>query len=187
MKEKILVVIPYADEDEEEIKTLKKVYEKRAAIPCVVETIKDEERIGWVSMHNKRASREDYDYYVYSCADYYPGRGYLKRAYDTLKKHGVGMVGFNDGKWDGKNATVGLLKKDYLKSNYATKTLFHAGYKKHGADPDLTELSILKREYRYCPEAILMEIDPQKEINGLNNNPDDVKLFLQRRATGFPK
>ena len=185
--EKILVIIPYGPDQEGLAKQSKIIHELRAGIECTVEIIKDVDRKGWVWMHNEQSKREDYDIYVFSCADVWPGRRYLLRAYNTLKEKGVGMVGFNDGKWDGKNATVGMITKEYLRSNYEGGSWFYPGYKRHGADPDLAELSMIKNEFAYDPEALLIEIDIQKELGNRKYDESDTKLFMKRRKERFPR
>lgn len=182
---KVVIVIPYIEGTEEQIKKTVKIHQMRAGVPVTVYPVKDSDKEGWVKMHNLSSTVLDYDYYVYSATDYFPGRGFVKKALDKMKEKGVGMAGFNDGKWDGTNATAGILSKEFLKSNYEGGTIFYPGYRMYGADPDLTELAILKKQYVYVPEAILMEIDYEK--TGGSYDKEDNELFFKRRALSFPR
>ena len=74
---KILVVIPYIAEDKSMATRMAKLHKDLAGVECEVITAHDENKIGWVNMHNKNAMRNEFDFYCYSCADYEPGEDYL--------------------------------------------------------------------------------------------------------------
>ena len=183
---KILVVVPYYKE-EIRAQKLKDLLIRRAGIPCDVLLVDDRiKKQGWIGIHNELVKTQDYDWYVYCPDDYFPGRLFLKIALDTVLAHGKRLVGFNDGKWHGANATAGMIHSSLIPEMYGNYDIFYNKYKHHGADPDLTEKAILMDEYVYAPTALLIEIDYEKDFVK-KTNPDDFALFLKRREKGFPK
>jgi len=185
--EKIVIGIPYGPNEYELACKTKRIMEIRAKVPCEVVIQEDVDRIGWVAMHNKMVQELDFDWYLYSCADYFPCRGYLKIALDAAKEHNKKFIGLNDGKWNGNNATVGLIHKSLIPKLYSTRTLFLPQYKFHGADPDITNRAKRLGEFLYVPEAVLMEIDYEKDFkNSSRLNPDDVALYKLRESKKFP-
>lgn len=89
------------------------------------------------------------------------------------------------GKWFGKNATAGMIHKSLIPEMYG-EPLFYPSYDHHGADPDLTEKATLMKEYVYCPEAIFMEVDYNKDFR-TTSYPVDMQLYHKRKSKGFPK
>lgn len=185
--EKVVIVLPYAKGNGERAEKIKRVMEIRAKIPCEVIPVEDLEGIGWVAIHNKMAKELDYTWYLYGCDDYFPSRGYLKVALEAAKKQKKHFVGFNDGKWEGSNFTTGLIHKSLIPRLYSTGTLFAPIYHFHGADPDLTARGKLLKETIYVPEAVLMEIDYEKDFKGSSRlNQEDVKTYQRRKKARFP-
>jgi hypothetical protein len=176
------VVIPSRPEDVELAWKNQAVQERRAGVgPINTHVAVDRDRIGWVAMHNMVFQRLRGDYYLYSCADYFPGRDYLRIAWDAMARTGASLVGFNDGKWQGKIATVGLVRREWAERNY-DGDLFFSGYKSHGADDELTNLAMRDGVYHYEPNAVLVEVDYEKDFKA--SNPDDGRLY---RARGYGK
>jgi cellulose synthase/poly-beta-1,6-N-acetylglucosamine synthase-like glycosyltransferase len=169
------VAIPYCVEDKQLAENAKFLHKIKAGIPCVVTGIEDKEKKGWVASHNRFIEHLQFDYYCYSAADYIPGDDYLKIAIEALEKSGKGLCGFNDGKWDGKIATAGVITRDF----FLKYGLFYDGYKSHGADNEITDFAIDNNEYIYEPKAILAELEERK----INKNPnvEDQKLYANRR------
>lgn len=165
---KVIVMIPYGKDQYELAKKAAKLHEIRAGIDCEVHIVEDEKRVMWVKMHNDFVKKlNDYDYYCYSCADYIPGSDYLKIAIESLEGTGKGLFCFNDGKWHGMIATVGVITKEYLKRNYEGN-LFNPVYHTHYADTELSQKAIEQGELVYDPEAVLMEADYEKEQKRVN-------------------
>jgi len=187
MENKIVIVVPYIRNDEDFIEQQRKLLIKRAGVEVSVYPIKDTQGLGWIGIHNNMAKELDYDWYVYCADDYFPGRDYITKALETAHKTKKRLIGFNDGKWDGKNATAGMIHKSLIPLMYGGPLLW-PGYIHHGSDPDLTEKAIIMNEYAYSPEAILIEIDYNKDFIPSNKrlNKKDVELFLQRRELRFP-
>ena len=183
----VVVVIPYVVGDLEQALRTKKIMEVRAGVPCEVIIVEDTNHIGWVAVHNQMARELHYDFYLYSCSDYFPGRDYLKIALDYAKKSNKMLVGFNDGKWHGRSATAGLIHKDLIPKLYQSNTLFYTGYKMYGADPDLTGRAKVLQEFVYAPEALLLEIDYTKDFRPKRTSyPEDSTLYYQREKLNFP-
>ena len=153
---------------------------EKAGIDCSVMIVEDLDRIGWVAMHNTFSNDLDFDYYCYSCADYMPRQDYLALAIKKLVDTGKGLCAFNDGKWNGSIASVGVITKSY----YERFGLFHDGYKSHGADDEITRVAQNNNEYTYEPLAFLEEIVGRKERENKNYNTDDQKLYYDRLESG---
>jgi hypothetical protein len=183
METKIVIVVPYTTESKEYIDKLRLLLDVRAGVDVTVYTVEDRYREGWIKLHNRLCKELDYDWYIYCPCDYFPGRCFVRIALEIAKRDNKLMVGFNDGKWFGKNATAGMVHKDLIKLVYRD-TIFYPGYQHHGADPDLTEKAILMNEFVYAPEAILVEIDYTKDFEQ-RTNPNDMDLFIRRRANKF--
>jgi hypothetical protein len=184
MEEPVIVVgIPYTNESSLEVRKVQKLYEKRAGLPCQVVCTPDINRIGWVAMHNLISRTYKWDWYVYSAIDYFPGREWLKLALKKAETTGKTLIGFNDGKWRGSNATAGLVHKSVV-VKYGC--LFPDVYKSHGADPELTEKCQRDGLFAYEPEALLVEIDYEKDFIS-KTNKDDYNMYLKRKQEGFPK
>ena len=186
--EKIVIVVPYITGEWNKVDKLSRLLVKRAGVPCKVHCIEDTKGEGWIGIHNRMAKELDWDWYLYCPSDYFPGRDYLKIALKMAHEHNKLMVGFNDGKWHGTNATAGLVHKDLIPKLYQG-TLLYTGYQHHGSDPDITEKAMLLDEFIYAPEALLVEIDYTKDFipSKKRLNQDDFKLFMKRMSNGFPK
>jgi hypothetical protein len=187
--ERVVVVIPHREENVEQINKVKHIIEMRAGILCGIHFVFDEDRCGWVSMHNKTVQNlaGQFDWYVFGCLDYFPAQDFLKIALQHAKEQNKHLIGFNDGKWFGANFTSGMIHRDLIPKLYKSGTLFYPGYKFHGADPDLTARAKKLNEALYVPEAIYMEIDYIKDLTDSSRlNPDDRALYHKRRGLGFP-
>lgn len=185
---KILIIIPTRPEDVWDATRTAELHKSRSRLDPTdsvdVKLMIDYEKIGWVAMINKTVrNNPDYDYYLYSCADYLPGKGYLYMALNDAKK-GWKMVAFNDGKWQGRIATVALVEKNWMQKNYHGD-MFYKGYKSHFADTELTILAISDKVMIYNPFAVLMEIDYDKEKK--EPDVDDMHTFRKRLDLKFEK
>jgi len=183
MNEKIVVVIPTIKPVEEHQK-IKDIYQARAGVECLVVIHHDKIKEGWVKVHNLYSSVLNYDWYMYTADDYYPGRDYLKIALESAKRTGKKLIAFNDGKWSGTNATAGLVHKSLI-DKIPYKQLFYPGYFVHGADPELTAIAKLLNEYYYEPLALCVEVDYYKDVQNIKAYPEDGKLYKQRELINF--
>jgi hypothetical protein len=139
-------------------------------------SILDKERAGFIATANYAFNSIDAKYYVYVAEDAYGGRDWLKIAYETMERTGAGLFAFNDGKWHGKLASFGMVRKDW-----AGDELLPSVYRSHYADTELTLRAMSEGKFAYDPEAVLIEIDPNK--HGVN--PADQALFNQRKVVLF--
>lgn len=177
----VIVGIPYAKYDECLVKTAVNIHKELAGVECYVVCEEDVGMIGWVNMHNNIVSKLHFDYYCFSCADYKPRKDYLKLAIARMQLENKGLCAFNDGKWDGKIASTGVISKEY----YARFGLFYPGYKNHGADDEITMFAKMHNEFCYEPLAYLEEIDGRNDRSKKKYNKDDYELLLQRTGSGF--
>lgn len=184
-KEKIAIIIPYIEGEEQQANRMAKIYSVRAGMACSVYTALDKEKEGWVATHNAACKNIKHDFYLYTAVDYFPGYGFLQLAYETLKATGKGLCAFNDGKWHGGIATAGLVRKSWYEKNYPDGLLFHKGYKSHCADPELTYLAMKQKQFIYHPQAILLEIDYDKH-NKKSNVKDRAEYIKRRNKCFFP-
>jgi len=176
-----LVVIPYIDSDKELAEIALKSHKEMAGVECEVIILEDKCTIGWVQMHNTAIDMFDFNYYCYSCADYAPQQDYLKLAIYKLIKEKRGLCAFNDGKWDGRIASVGVVTRKY----YKKYGLFHSGYKSHGADDEITKKAMDNGEFCYEPRAVLAEIIGRREQENKFYNELDQKLYYKRLEKGL--
>lgn len=181
---RIVIVCPYLNEPETDVVKVKRILEKRAGMPVQVHMIKDKNRIGPFALHNKAFKTLDFDYYVYTCMDTFPGREYIRIAYETISKNDMGVLAFNSGKWFGRNAAVGMVSKKYI-NEFQNGILFYPKYRHHGADPELSERAMRVNKFIYEPRAILIEVDYEKDF-GVKRHPADSALFMKRRQERFP-
>jgi len=173
---RVIVVIPYINK--ELAMKAGRIHQSRAGMAVEVYLIEDTHKEGWVTICNRAYRELDFDYFIYSCDDYFPGRNYAIYAYATLVKSGKAVCAFNDGKWNGKIATVALVKKKDWYPVYQGD-LFHTGYKMHFADSELTDAAKHYDLYVYQPDAVLIEADYFKD-NNPHINPPDRKRYLTR-------
>ena len=155
---------------------------RRAGMPCTIFVVLDSSRQGFIRTLNDTAARISARYIVYLGQDAYPGRDWLHYAYRSLEESGKGLLGFNDGKWRGRIASFGMVRKQWAKALYGG-AIFYPGYRSHKADNELTVITRALDTYHYAPECVLVEYDPLKDFGG--SNPVDDRLFKARFAEGF--
>ena len=178
---KIAVLMPVIDTKKAE-QTMKKLIDT-AGIKAEFVMLYDEYRLGFVAMANQGfAMYRDYDYFVYLASDAEPGKDWLKIAYDTMVSSNAGLLAFNDGKWEGKLASFGMVDREWVSQFYSN--LFYEGYKSHYCDTELSILATAQGKMIYNPTAILKENDPNKKQHGVNL--DDKKLYNRRKKGGMP-
>ena len=154
----------------------------RAGMDCRIIVVNDTLRQGFIKTLNDTAARMSARYVVYLAQDAYPGRNWLRDAYNALERSGKGLLGFNDGTYKGRIATFGMVRTDWVRSLYGGP-IFHPGYNCHGADNELTVIARASDSYVYEPNCTLVEYDPDKDSKP--GHKLDAKLFRERFATGF--
>ena len=176
----IVVIMPCIDA-ETGIKTAEILY-RRAGMPCTILVVLDTLRQGFIKTLNQTAVRITAKYIVYLAQDAWPGRGWLKCAYESLEKSGKGLLAFNDGKWQGRIASFGMVRTSWVKSLYGGD-IFYPGYISHAADNEITVIARVQNMHEYNPDCTLMEYDPDKDFGGSNSS--DRALFKSRFKEGF--
>jgi len=176
---KVAIVIPYRPGSKELATKAARVCFIRAGMPCKVFTIEDSERKGWVNAQNWAFNNLDFDFYIYSCDDYFPCKDYLKSAYEAYLGTKKCVIVFNDGKWAGKLATIALVKKDFVKEKLPDGNLFYKGYKQNFADPEFTDHAINHNEMAYLSDIPFMEVEYGKDEKS-HNNEEDRELYKSR-------
>ena len=182
----IRIIIPTRPEDVELAKKSAKICKARSGVECQVQIIVDHDKKGWIAIHNeqlKQALKDGISHYVYGCADYYPGLFWLRIVYEaSLHNPDWKLIGFNDGKWRGDIATVGMVDVKWASQNYEGGGLFYKEFTSHYGDTDLTYLARDRGEYGYCSTALYVEIDYEKDYmhNKKKQNPDDIKIWMRR-------
>jgi glycosyltransferase involved in cell wall biosynthesis len=157
---------------------------KRAGYSCTVLIVNDSERIGFVKVVNAVGKLVTAEFVGYVASDAYPGRNWLAKAVQQLRSTGKGLLGFNDGKWDGRIASFGLVRRSWVVKFYGADIL-HSGYRSHKADNEITLIAKIDNNYVYDANSVLVEYDMKKESGG--SNPVDDAVFEERFITGFHK
>lgn len=180
---KVAILIPTVNP--EKAKQVADICHQRAGYPHKIIVEEDVDRIGWVAMINKLHRENPADFYIYGADDMFPSRNFLKEAMEVMENTEIGLLAFNDAKWNGINATFGIVRQDWIKTIYDTD-LLHKGYRSHYADPELTMIARGQNKYAYKPEISMVEIVYNKEGTNIpRNNEEDRKLFRERKKSGF--
>jgi len=111
------------------------------------------------------------------CDSRFPGRDWLKIALERIEREGAGLLAFNDGKWFGRIASFGMVRKTWVRKFYENAIL-NPYYKAHKADNEITLLAKLDNRFVYEPNSTLIEVDYRKDAGG--SNPEDDKRFQER-------
>ena len=172
-----LVIMPYIDRTAAERSA--RQLAARAGVGGLLLAIQDCDRQGFISIINQAYRRTQSASVAYVAQDAFAGRHWLKLALDALRKSGKGLHGFNDGKWMGALAGFGLATRTWADANYGGD-LFHPAYQRHYADVELTVLALGDQQYCYDPNAVLMEVDWDKEHAAVD--PGDRALYRRRVA-----
>lgn len=128
--------------------------------------------------------RSNAPHVAYVAQDAFSGRDWLKAGVETIARNDGGLLAFNDGKWGGALAAFGMVARDWALSNY-DGDLFHPSYRRHYADVELTLIAMQQRRLRYSPDALLIEVDWDKD--GRSVNIDDRVNFHRRNQTAFDR
>jgi|GEM_PF-1975812 len=149
----------------------------------------DTKRQGFIKTLNQTARVSNAKYIVYLAEDALPGDNWLKIAHDQLAQSGKAVLGFNCGKWHGRVAAFGMVRKDWIYGIYDQAILFD-GYKSHRADNEITVIARAQNEFIYSVESVLFEDDRRKDFRGgeakaHNFSFDDKNLFIERYDNSF--
>lgn len=139
---------------------------------------------GFVVIANRCFKATTSQYFGYVAQDAFAGRKWLQKAHHTIHSHNKGLLGFNDGKWSGRLASFGLGRRQWLQANYPESNLFCPEYQCHYGDTELTALAMGNQQYSYDPNAVLIEVDWDKDRQAVNTQ--DKATFAQRKQNWLP-
>lgn len=149
-----------------------------AGLPMRMIIVQDNIRQGYIKTLNLTASKVASDYIAYVAQDSLSGKNWLKLAYSTLRTEQKSLCAFNDGKFEGKLASFGLVKKSFCTQLYGEGHIFYPGYHSHRADDELTLYAKLNKQLSYTPSAIMLEVDYRLDRS---LNLEDIELFKRRK------
>jgi len=150
--------------------------------PALLLAVHDQARQGFIATVNQAFEATRSPWFGYMAQDAFAGRAWLALALRALQTKSAGLLGFNDGKWQGQLAAFGLAERSWAQSVYGGD-FFHGAYRSHYADTELTMIAREQGRYIYEPNSVLVEADWDKESAGVN--PADRALYKARAATGF--
>lgn len=169
--------------DEELASKAAKAMTARAGYPVDVWVLVDKDREGFTKTINKafrKACEEGYNFFIYTAQDAFVGNGWLAQALIEQFRTQAGLTAFNDGKWNGRLASFGMVDCSWAKDNY-NGDLFFEGYNAHYSDTELTQIAKEKRSYCYAEKSVMIEVDYAKAIGQSKGvNKDDKKLYKKR-------
>ena len=155
----------------------------RAKSDGLMLVVLDTARLGLVRVHNDVFRLSQSACYAYLAQDVFVGRDWLSLGLNALTRQGAGLLAFNDGKWQGQLASFGLVGRDWAAGVYGG-ALFFEGYQSHYADTELTLIAREQHRYAYDANAVVVEVDWDKDVRG-TTNAQDKSLFGVRAKQGF--
>ena len=156
---------------------------QRAGTFCTIIIVLDTKKFGFIHIVNKIFNKTNSEYFIYLAQDAFPGKNWLANAVKTLDNSQKGLLAFNDGKWYGKLASFGMIRRSWIKKIY-DNAIFYDKYKAHSADNEISIIAKIQNQYVYDPNIPLFEVDYDKEIKPLGNL-DDREIFIARCSSGF--
>ena len=181
IRSEIVVVIPSISIDV--ARKTARVLVRKAGLKCSVLIFHDDLLKGYINVINHCFKATSNPFFVFTAEDVFPGRDWLKHAFMDMINGGLGLVSFNDGKWSGKVASFGLVRRTWAEGLYAGN-LFFSAYKRHAADNELTAIARYQGQYKYSSQATLLEIDFEKPWENKTDS-NDWNLFVNRLKRGF--
>lgn len=178
----VLILMPFINPPQ--AKRTAETLARRAGVDGIIVSIFDLKREGFVSLVNQAFRSTRSPFVGYLAEDAFAGRDWLKIAIHECNAQKAGLLGFNDGKWQGELAAFGLVKRTWAEKNYAGD-LFYPGYQQHYADTELTLLAKSDKAYAYNPHSVVVEVDWDKDQKP--TNAKDKTLFQTRVKSGFDK
>ena len=175
-----IVTMPFIDAAQ--AKRAARLAATRAGAPALLLAVHDESRQGFIAIVNQAFAATRSPWFGYMAQDAFAGRAWLALALRALQTKNGGLLGFNDGKWQGQLAAFGLAERTWVQSVYGGN-FFHSAYRSHYADTELTVIAREQGRYVYEPNSVLVEVDWDKESAAVN--PPDRTLYKARAAAGF--
>lgn len=177
-----LVVIPFTDAAE--VARCADQLARRSGAPGDLVAIEDCERQGFIAMANQAFRRSRAPFFAYIAQDAFAGRDWMRHGLAAIGQNNGGLLAFNDGKWHGALAAFGMVRRDWALTNYGGD-LFHPSYGSHYADVELTLIAMQQRRFRYSPQAMVVEVDWNKEGKAVSSQ--DRVQFHRRNQTAFDR
>jgi len=175
-----VMVMPFIDEPQ--ARRAAEFATQRAGADGLLLAIYDEQRQGFIATVNQAFRATTSPWFGYMAQDAFAGRSWLALALKTIQAKQAGLLGFNDGKWQGQLASFGLAERQWAEANY-DGDFFEPGYASHYADTELTLIARQQGRYVYEPNSVLLEVDWNKE-NAVVNAADR-KRYRERAQLGF--
>jgi hypothetical protein len=175
-----IMVMPYTNEGD--ARRAARLAASRAGVASLLLAVHDEGRQGFIASVNQAFAVTQSPWFGYMAQDAFAGRSWLSLAVLALQTKNAGLLGFNDGKWQGQMAAFGLAERVWAESVYGG-AFFYPGYGSHYADAELTLIARDQGRYVYEPNSVLVEADWDKESAAVSAS--DRALFKARTAAGF--
>jgi len=175
-----IMVMPFIDEAQARRAT--RLAASRAGVNALLLAVHDEDRQGFISTVNQAFGSTRSPWFGYMAQDAFAGRNWLSLAVQAMQAKNSGLLGFNDGKWQGQLASFGLAERAWAQSVYGGP-FFHTAYRSHFADTELTLIAREQGRYVYEPNSVLIEADWEKESASVSVS--DRALYQSRVRSGF--
>jgi hypothetical protein len=180
-----LVVMPFTQPAE--ARRAAQMLSRRAEAPGLILGVYDEaheggQGAGFVALANIAFRVSESPWFAYVAQDALAGRAWLRLGLAALQRDEAVLAAFNDGKWQGQLAAFGLARRAWANTLY-DGDFFFPGYARHYADVELTVLALQQQGLVYDPNAVLMEVDWEKD--GKAVNAEDRALYQMRAKGGF--
>lgn len=175
-----IMVMPYTDVAQ--ATRAARLASGRAGVASLLLAVHDQARQGFIATANQAFAATRSPWFGYMAQDAFAGRSWLALALHALQANNAGLLGFNDGKWQGQLASFGLAQRAWAQTVYGGD-FFYGGYSSHFADTELTLIAREQGRYVYEPNSVLVEADWDKESAAVN--PADRALYKARAAAGF--
>ncbi|WP_146339482.1 hypothetical protein [Nesterenkonia sp. NBAIMH1] len=187
LAEEVCVIMPSIDVNRADYTA--QLLHERAGMRADIVIAHDVERQGFIPTLNHVARRSSASWVVYLAEDALPGDAWLRKAHARLSSTDSSLLAFNCGKWHGRVAAFGMVKKSWAYGLYGDQVLYE-GYQSHRADNELTAIAKAQDEFIYAPECVLVEHDPHKDTRSSeraasNFRREDARLFRQRFQENF--
>lgn len=155
----------------------------RAGVQATYVALEDDVSAGPVVLLNAAMRQIDCEAVAYAAEDAFAGRYWLRRGLACLEAYpSRGLLAFNDGKWFGRLAGFGLVRRQWLQPLYGG-ALFHPSYRRHYGDTELSVVALQQGAMAYDPDAVLVEVDHGKDRRATDRQ--DQRTYLVRSRTGF--
>ncbi|WP_147383475.1 hypothetical protein [Nesterenkonia natronophila] len=187
VSEDVCVIMPSVDVDR--ARHTAQLLHDRAGMASSIVIACDVERQGFIPTLNQVARSNAASWVVYLAEDALPGEAWLRKAHEKLVSNEKSLLAFNCGKWHGRVAAFGMVKRSWAYGLYGNQILYE-GYQSHRADNELTVLARAQNEFLYAPDCVLVEYDPRKDFRSServasNFRRADARLFRERFQENF--